>query len=123
MAKGTSVQDEAKAKVESTAAVGDGNTGVPGIDQEKNGTMYLSCAELFLGHEGHFTNETFRGLLSCCSTDFKEAVKLLLMKSEKDDVVIVSDGRSELIRKEIRAILTATAGEEEFIELWVIYNL
>ena len=107
----------------STSAFGDGITGVPGIDQEKDGTMYFCCAELFPGHEAHFAQETFCGLLSACSHDFKEVVKLMLMSSERDDVVIVSDGRSELTRRTLRALFISCLSDEEFLELWVIYNL
>ena len=49
-------------------------------------------------------------------------MKLLIIGALKDDVVIVSDGRSEAIRKEIRAIFTKVVGEDDFMELWVIYN-
>ena len=54
---------------------------------------------------------------------FIELVKVALTCALKDDVVIVSDGRSESIRREIRAVFMATLKEEDFIELWFIYNL
>ena len=50
-------------------------------------------------------------------------VKLVLVAALKDDVVIVSDGRSESIRKEIHGIFTATLSEDEFMELWLVYDL
>ena len=113
----------AKAKVASTSAVGDGDTGVPSLEQEKNGTLFLCCAELFLGHEAIFNRETFRGILPSCSSFFKELVKVLLVGAQRDDIVLVSDGRSESIRKDIRNIFQTQLREEEFIELWVIYSL
>ena len=85
--------------------------------------MYICCAELFLGHEAQQTSETFRGLLSSFTADFKELVTRVIQRSERDDVVIVSDGRSEEIRKTIRGIFTVILGVDDVRELWVIYNL
>ena len=111
-----------KSNVASPSAVGDGDTGVPSIEQEKNGTMYLCCAELFPDHAILSTCDTFRGIPIFCSTYFKETVKLLLVIAEDDDVVIVSDGRSDLIQRELRSIFRTMAGPDDFVELWVIYD-
>ena len=110
-----------KSNVASPSAVGDGGTGVPSIEQEKNCTMYLCCAELFPDH-AILTCDTFRGIPPYCGSYFKETVKLLLVLAEDDDVVIVSDGRSDVIQGELRSIFRTMAGPDDFVELWVIYD-
>ena len=110
-----------KAKGASTSAVDGGDTGV--IEQERVGTMYICFAELFPGHEKIMNPETFRGLIPRCSEEFKDLVKILLKAAQKDDVVIVSDGRSYVVQKEIRAVFTEHCQEDEWMEIWVIYDL
>ena len=112
-----------KGKVAFTSAVGDGERGLPDSEQEKNGTLFLCCAELYLGHEEKWNRDTFRGILPSCSSFFKDLVKVLLGAGQRDDIVIVSDGRSESIRRDVRALFMAQLAEDEFIELWVIYDL
>ena len=107
----------------SSSAVGVAETAVPGIDEVSEGAMYICCSELFPGHETTHSKEMFRGVVPGCNDAFKELVKFLSMATQKEDVLIVSDGRGEVTRKEIRSILTAQVGDETFIELWVIYDL
>ena len=109
-----------KAKGASTSAVNGGDTGV--IEPERVGTMYICFAELFPGHEVVINSETFRGIPRC-SKEFKELVKVLLKAAKKEDVVIVSDGRSDVVQKEVRAVFTEHCPEDVWIEIWVIYDL
>ena len=83
-----------------TSAVGDGNTYVPGAELEKDGAMYLCCAELFPGHEKTHSWEMFHGIVPGCSQDFKDMLKFLIDATKKTDVLVVADGRSEVARKE-----------------------
>ena len=86
------------AKVASTPAVGGGVS-----EHVKEGTLYFCCAELYPPHEETYTKATFRGIPPSSHASFLELVKSVLICAGKDDVVIVSDGRSESIRKDIRA--------------------
>jgi len=49
-------------------------------------------------------------------------VKWLVTAKQNQDVVVVADGRSEVARKQIRELLTVAAGDD-FLELWVVYDM
>ena len=49
-------------------------------------------------------------------------VKWLVTAKQNQDVVVVADGRSEVARKQIRELLTNLVGDD-FLELWVVYNM
>ena len=40
-----------------------------------------------------------------------------------EDVLVVSDGRSDVARKQIRSLLTSLLGDNYFMELWVVYDM
>ena len=89
----------------------------------RRGTLYICFAELFPGHALTHTSETFRGLIGSISSDFKELIKIVAARPSGDDVAIISDGRSERARREIRSCLISAAGEDAFTELWVVYDM
>ena len=65
----------------------------------------------------------YRGVITGCSSEFKELVKSLIAgKQNDDDVLVVSDGRSEGGRKQIRLLFTSVLGDNYFMALWVIYD-
>ena len=64
----------------------------------------------------------FRGVITGCTPDFKELVTWLINSKQNDDVLVVSDGRSEVARKQLRELFT-TALDDSFTELWIIYDM
>ena len=84
--------------------------------------MFLCSAELFLGHSYLHNPEVFRGVITGCAPEFKEMVKWLVTAKQNQDVVVVTDGRSEVARKQIRELLTSVVGDD-FLELWVVYDM
>ena len=66
----------------------------------------------------------FRGVITGCAAEFKDLVKMLVTGVlNDDDVVLVSDGRSESARSQIRSLLTTVLGDNLCMELWVIYDM
>ena len=66
----------------------------------------------------------YRGVITGCSSEFKELVKSLIAgKQNDDDVLVVSDGRSEVARKQIRSLFASLLGDDYFMELWIIYDM
>ena len=64
----------------------------------------------------------FRGVITGCTPDFKELVTWLINSKQNDDVLVVSDGRSEVARKQLRELFTAKLGDK-FTELFIIYEM
>ena len=84
--------------------------------------MFLLSAELFPGHSQMHSPEMFRGIVSGCADFFREMVKWVFVAKQNADVVIISDGRSEVARKQIRDLLSNLTNGD-FMELWVVYDL
>ena len=85
--------------------------------------MLLCSAELFLGHALTHNSNTFRGIVSAVGEGFKETFMFLTTAMEKQDILLVADGRSEVARKEIRELLSKLVGDDAFTELWIVYDL
>ena len=64
----------------------------------------------------------FRGVPSHPSGEFKDLVAFALAAKQPADVVLITDGRSEGMRSAIRELVKATVGDE-FLELWVVYDM
>ena len=94
--------DDKKADDKVRSAVGEKKT----VD-EKAGTMFLCSADLFLGHSKTHSPETFRGIISGCAPEFKELVKWLVVAKKNDDVLVVADGRSDVARDGLGALVEA----------------
>ena len=105
------------------SAIGEGITVVPATVEEKVCMMYICFAELFPGHESTQNSETFRGLLPDCSSQFIDMVTLLLTTSGPDDAVIVADGRSAVIQEKLRALFASTLDVNDYMKIWVVYEL
>ena len=45
------------------------------------------------------------------------------MRKTSADTVVVSDGRSEVARKQLRELFTTAVPSENFVELWMIYDM
>ena len=84
--------------------------------------MFLCSAELFLGHAHLHSPDSFRGVITGCTDEFREMVSWVAKTKHSQDAVVVSDGRSEVARKQIREVLASTVGDD-FLELWVIYEM
>ena len=84
--------------------------------------MFLVCAEMFPGHASMHSPKMFRGVIAGASPEFKELVKWVVTAKKQMDVVIISDGRSDVARRQIREVLNAAVGDE-FVELWVLYDM
>ena len=53
----------------------------------------------------------------------RDSIKIAAASPSGDDVAIISDGRSERARREIRSTLNSAVGEDAFTELWVVYDM
>jgi hypothetical protein len=118
-----SLQDKfksASAGASGQSAVGDGSKAKGAQKQQREEvTLYIACAELFGPHALQHNRETFRGIVDRCSDEFKEVVKWMMASKSARDAAIVADGRSEPIRRELRALLGASCATE----LWTIYDM
>ena len=108
----------------SGSAVGEKNKQdlTSGVKHQAQGTMFLLCAELFPQHVQQHSPEAFRGVIGGISTGFKELAKWACTAKQAMDVVIISDGRSDAARRQIRELLKTIVGDD-FTELWVIYDM
>ena len=84
--------------------------------------LFLAFAELFPKHSVLHSNETFRGVPQQCSTEFTDLVKWLGSMKCQADVVAVADGRSDVVRNELRAHMKSAFGDE-FLELWLVFDM
>ena len=56
------------------------------------------------------------------SAEFKQLVAFALLAKQSADVVLITDGRSEGMRSAIREMVKSAVGDE-FLELWVVYDM
>ena len=84
-------------------------------------TLFLLSAELFPGHALQHTPDTFRGVIGGIDKEFKQALAWMFKARTPTDIVVVSDGRSESARRQIRKEFE-TEFEQGFTELWLIYE-
>jgi len=94
----------------------------------REGTIYFCCAELFCGHAERHTGDIWRGIIPGITDGFTDLIKFACQRisnrpNSDKDVLLVSDGRSEHARKQIRSVMTSALGDEGFTEIWVVYNL
>ena len=75
-------------------------------------------AELFPPHASNHAPDTFRGVLSHPSNEFKHLVAAALEAKQSADAVLITDGRSEGMRSAIREMVESAVGDE-FMELRV----
>ena len=85
-------------------------------------TMFLLCAELFPFHSQLHGPDTFRGIPTTCSPEFQHLINWVITAKQQADVVIIADGRSDMARDQIRTALKS-AVDDDFTELWVLYNM
>ena len=50
-------------------------------------------------------------------------MRTLIQVKRDEDVLVVSDGRSDGARKQIRSLLSSELGDNYFMELWVVYDM
>ncbi len=91
-----------------------------GADDEA--TMLLMSSDLFPKHADVHSEECFRGAPNTCASEFKALVSWALTSKQHEDVILIADGRSACTRTAIREKLPSAIGDE-FIELWVVYDM
>ena len=96
-------------------------TGPPGKETPKCTAIVVS-AELFPPHASAHAPDMFRGVPSHPSGEFRDLVNFALTAKQSADVVLIADGRSEGMRSAIREIVKSTVGDD-FLELWVVYDM
>ena len=64
----------------------------------------------------------FRGVPSHPSGEFRDLVNFVLTAKQSADVVLIADGRSEGMRSAIRELVKTAVGDD-FLELWVVYDM
>ena len=84
--------------------------------------LFLACVELFPQHSGVHGEETFRGIPQQLSTEFKNLMQWLASTKTENDIVGIADGRSEVVRNEVRQIMKTAFGDET-MELWITYSM
>lgn len=82
-------------------------------------TLYVASAELFGPHNKTHDPDSFRGMIGGISTEFREVVKWLSSCKAGNDVVLVTDGRSDEMRKDLRKLFEPLSPTE----LWTIYDM
>jgi hypothetical protein len=123
----TSLRDKfksASADASGQSAVGDGSNKAKIAQKQQpreEVTLYIACAELFGPHALQHNRETFRGIVDHCADEFKEVVNWMMATKGATDAAIVADGRSETIRRELRALFQKEASSAT--ELWTIYDM
>ena len=84
--------------------------------------LLLACAEQFPAHSSSHGPESFRGVPLQCSPEFTELVEWLTKAKHTADVVVIADGRSEIVRNSIRKTSQSAYGDD-FLELWVVFDM
>ena len=90
--------------------------------KQRQGTMFVCFAELYPGHATQHTPEMFRGVIAGITPEFKELIRWVVNAKQQLDVVIISDGRSDTARSQIRELLK-TLVPDDVLELWMVYDL
>ena len=70
--------------------------------QPKKSTMFLVSAELFPLHASTHSEQSFRGVVQSASPEFHEALNWIVTAKQAEDVAIISDGRGDAARNQIR---------------------
>ena len=96
-------------------------TGPPGKETPKCTAIVVS-AELFPPHASAHAPDMFRGVPSHPSGEFRDLVTFALTAKQSADVVLIADGRSEGMRSAIRELVKTAVGDD-FLELWVVYDM
>ena len=86
-----------------------------------NETLFLLSAELFPMHFISHSPDIFKPLMVNEFTTFKMTITWMLKQRDPTDFVVVADGRSECARKAIRNVFEDEL-ENDFLELWVVYE-
>ena len=83
----------------------------------------MASAELFPEHAKVSAMDTFRGVITGISSEFKDLMKWLVTAKRPADVALIGDGRSDVARIQIREILKELVGGDGFTELWIVYDM
>ena len=73
-------------------------------------------------HASIHAPDMFRGVPRSPSSEFKALVAFALSAKQSADVVLITDGRSDGMRSAIREMVKSVVGDE-FLELWVVYDM
>ena len=84
--------------------------------------LFLAFAELFPKHSELHGIDTFRGIPQQCSTEFTGLVGWIGGLKRETDVVAVADGRSDVVRNELRPIMKSAFGDD-LLELWLVFDM
>ena len=94
-------------------------------DSRSRTTLFLLSAELFPGHASIHSPDMFKEI-GHIDMELYKTIAWMLKQRNQTDIVVVSDGRSDSARSEIRKAYAAFEREVceavDFLELWIVYD-